>query len=174
MIRHIRPFGTTVMMVGLAAAVLAQGPTPAPKVNIKMGLWEMTTTMQMSGVATPDTSKMTPDQQAQMQAMMGAMMGPQTHTTQTCMTKEKFDKAQFDDNQGCTRSITTNTASVLEMEVTCKNAQGTSKGTMHMEAPSPDSIKGTMTGESGMRGQTMKMSGTMTGKWLGADCGKVK
>lgn len=173
MIRLIRPIGTTVMLVGLGAAVLAQGP--APKVNIKMGLWELTTVMQMSGDAPmPDMSKMTPEQQAQMKAAMGSMMAPRTTTNQTCMTKEKFEKGQFDESKDCTHTITTNTASVLEMAVTCKQDQGVSKGTMHMEAPTSSTMKGTFTGAATMQGKTMKMNGTMTGKWLGADCGNVK
>jgi hypothetical protein len=43
-----------------------------------------------------------------------------------------------------------------------------------MEAPTSSTMKGTFTGAATMQGKTMKMNGTMTGKWLGADCGNVK
>jgi hypothetical protein len=169
----IRAIGTATLITGLAAAVLAQGVTP--KVNVKMGLWEMTTSSQMTGdIPMPDTSKMTPEQQAQMKAAMGAMMGPRTATTKTCMTKEKFEKGEFTDQKNCQNVITTNTSSVLEMQISCTQGQDKTTGQMHMEAPTPETLKGTFSGSAVMSGKTMKMSGTTTGKWIGADCGTVK
>jgi hypothetical protein len=170
----IRAIGTTVMLTGLAAGVLAQGGTP--KLNIKMGLWQMTTTMTMTGnMPMPDLSKLPPDQQEKVKAQMGAMMGtPQTHTDPKCMTKESFDKADFTGNKNCKTVLTTNTASAVDLQVTCTEQQGTTTGTMHIEAPTTESIKATLNGSAVMGAQTMKMSGTMTGKWVSTDCGTVK
>ena len=64
MMRSIRPLGTTAMIAGLTTALLAQG---APKISVKMGLWEVTSTTNMTGsVPMPDTSQMTPQQAKQL------------------------------------------------------------------------------------------------------------
>ena len=172
MTHAIRSIGTTVMMAGLTAALLAQG---SPKLNVKMGLWEMTSTTTTSGdVPMPDTSKMTPEQAAAMKSAMAGMMGPRTSTTKSCMTKEKFDKGTFMDEKDCKNTIMTNTASALEVQMDC--TQGTSKTSalLHIEAPTSETIAASFKGKMMMGAQTMNMSGTTTGKWVGADCGTIK
>ncbi len=45
---------------------------------------------------------------------------------------------------------------------------------MHIDALSPTNFKGTFKMSETDQGKTMNVNGTMTGKWLGADCGTVK
>jgi hypothetical protein len=45
---------------------------------------------------------------------------------------------------------------------------------MHVDALSSTSFKAAMRSSNSERGKTMTVDGTMTGKWLGADCGNVK
>jgi hypothetical protein len=61
MIMSHRWFGSALLWTVLTTVVLAQ----APALDIKMGLWEITTTTQIGG-QTPqvDTSEMTPEQKA--------------------------------------------------------------------------------------------------------------
>jgi len=173
MMRSIRPLGTTAMIAGLTATLLAQG---APKINVKMGLWEVTSTTNITGnVPMPDTSQMTPQQAAAVQAAMGAAMGPHTTTIKECLTKEKFEQGMLTDQKNCKTTITTNTATVLEVQMACQQSQGsTMSGLMHFEAPSPEAIAGTFKGSSSMGTQTMNITGTYAGKWTSADCGSVK
>jgi hypothetical protein len=136
MMRSMRPLGTTAMIAGLTTALLAQG---APKISVKMGLWEVTSTTNMTGsVPMPDTSQMTPQQAAAVQAAMGGMMGPRTTTIKECMTKEKFDQGMLTDQKNCKTTIATNTATVLEVQLTCDQGRGGKMtGVMHFEAPTP-------------------------------------
>jgi len=172
MMRSIRPLGTTAMIAGLAATLLAQG---APKINVKMGLWEVTSTTNMTGnVPMTDPSKMTPEQAAALQAAMGGMMGPHTTTIKECLTQEKFNQGMLTDQKNCKTTITTNTATVLEVQMACDQGQGKMSGVMHFEAPSPEVMAGTFKGTSSMGAQTMNITGTYAGKWTSADCGSVK
>ena len=178
MMRLIRPLGTTAMIAGLTAALVAQG---APKINIKMGLWEVTSTTNMSGdVPMPDTSQMTPQQAAALKAAMGGMMGPHSTTLKECLTKEKFDQGMLTDQKNCKTTIGTNTATVLEVQMACdmgqgsQGSQGKMSGLMHFEAPTPETMAGTFKGTSSMGAQTMNITGTYAGKWVAADCGSVK
>jgi hypothetical protein len=172
MMRSLRPLGTTAMIAGLTAALLAQG---APKIDVKMGLWEVTSTTSMTGnVPMPDTSKMTPQQAAAVQAAMSGMMGPHTSTIKECLTKEKFDQGMLTDQKNCKTTITTNTATVLEVQMACDQGQGTMTGLLHFEAPSPAVIAGTFKGTATMGAQTTNITGTYAGKWTSADCGSVK
>jgi hypothetical protein len=173
MMRSIRPLGTTAMIAGLTAALVAQG---APKINVKMGLWEVTSTTNMTGnVPMPDTSQMTPEQAAAVKAAMGGMMGPHTTTIKECLTKEKFDQGMLTDQKNCKTTIATNTATVLEVELTCDQGRGGKMtGVMHFEAPTPETMAGTFKGASAMGTQTMNITGTYAGKWTSADCGAIK
>jgi hypothetical protein len=172
MMRSIRPFGTTAIIAGLTAGLVAQG---APKINVKMGLWEVTSTTTMTGnIPMPDTSKMPPQQAAAVQAAMGSAMGPHTSTVKQCLTKEKFDQGMLTDQKNCKTTIGTNTATVLEVEMACDQGQGKMAGTMHFEAPTPETMAGTFKGTSSMGAQTMNITGTYAGKWTSSDCGSVK
>ena len=78
-----------VVAVALASVVLgAVLMAQAPVLDIKLGLWENSVTMNMGGLpAGIDTSKMTPEQKAQMGAAAAAMSG-QPITTKTCLERK--------------------------------------------------------------------------------------
>lgn len=171
--RTIRPISTAVMVAGLTAALLAQG---APKINVRLGLWEITTTVTVGGDMPVDTSNMSPDQAARVKAAMGAMMGPHTNTSKSCLTQEKFNQGLLSDNKNCKSTIVTNTSTALEVQMECAepSGQGTTSIQAHFEAPTPDTMKGSFKGTTAMGTQKMMSNGTTTGKWLGADCGNIK
>jgi hypothetical protein len=157
-----------------AAVVLAQ----APALDVKMGLWEMTTASNVGGqMPAIDTSKMTPEQRGRAEAAMQGMMGAHTNVAKTCMTREKFDRSSFmaPDEPGstCKQTITTNTRSTLEGTLSCTGERPRT-GQMHIDAVSSTNFKGTFKMSETNQGKTMNVNLTMTGKWLGADCGTVK
>ena len=168
-----RSLGTGLILASLTAVVFAQ----APALNVKMGLWEMTSTTNIGGeMPGVDTSKMTPEQKKAMEAAMKNAMGAHNTVTKTCMTREKFDQSNFmtngpDDN--CKQVLTTNTATTLEGKVTCTGPR-TMSGEMHVQATSPTAFTATMKMNAVERGRTMVVDMKMAGKWLGADCGDVK
>src|SRR5438874_13325910 len=119
--RMSRVFTFAVISVSLAVAVLAQ---QTPALNVNMGLWEVATAFNVGGeMPAIDTSKMTPEQKARMEAAMQGMMGQHTTTSKSCETREKFNKTTFFENDSpntkCTQTLTTNTRSTLDLAVVC-------------------------------------------------------
>ena len=169
--RMSRVFTVAVVSVSIAVVAVAQ---QTPALNVNMGLWELTSAINIGGDRPAmDTSKMTPEQKARMEAAMQGMMGQHTSTTKSCITKDKFNKTTFfeneDPNTTCTQTLSTNTRSTLDVTVVCTGARPQTNQ-LHFDALSPTSFKGTIKSSSVARGQTMTMNGILTGKWLGADC----
>jgi hypothetical protein len=165
-----------VLLAGMTGAVaLAQKPV----LNVKMGLWELTSMTQVGGqMPAIDTSKMTPEQKAQFEAAMkSAVLGAHTNVTKSCITKEKFDKANFmmtdKDAETCKQTVSTNTPTSLDAAIAC-TGEHPRTGEVHIEAPSPSAFKGTIKFAMSERGRAMTVDGTMTARWLAADCGDVK
>ena len=70
--------------LSLGAFLVAQTPI-RPMLDLRMGLWEVTSTTDMGGVPGVDMSKMTPQRQAQIAATMkGALAKPTV--VKSCMT----------------------------------------------------------------------------------------
>jgi hypothetical protein len=175
MISPRRPLAALLLACPLMAVVLAQTPQ-APVLDVRMGLWEMTNTIDFGGqMPGMDTSKMTPQQQAQMAAAMRGMMTPRTNTVKSCITREDFDRKNFisEQDKNCKQTFTKNTKTLLEGTIACTGERAMS-GTLHIEAPTPTAFSGNMKSTSTERGRTMTMNLTMAGKWLAAQCGDVK
>lgn len=153
------------------------------RLNLKEGLWEMTSTHSMTGMPAipPDTlAKMPPEQRARMEAAMkqSGMGGPKTDVRKHCITKEKLEKqSAFDENRkDCTRTIVSSTGSKLEMKIHCegKDQQMSMDGAFVVEVVSSDSAKGSMHAVSSGNGRTVNMDFTFSSKYLGPACGDVK
>ena len=170
-----RGLAVAFLSFSLSAIVLAQ----APVLDVKMGLWEISSVTRIAGqMPGMDTSKMTPQEKAQMEAAMKSMMGTDHPiVSKTCVTREKFDKSNFlmEDSKGmtCKQTTTTNTHTALEAHVVCAGAHSMTIQ-MHVDALSPTSFKGTMKSSTTENGKTLTADATMTGKWLAAECGDVK
>jgi len=156
------------------------------RLNIKEGLWEMTSTHTMTGMPAmpaipPETlAKMPPEQRARIEAAMkeSGMGGPKTEVRKECITKEKLDKQMaFDQNRReCTRTIVSSTGSKLEMKIHCegKDRQMSVEGAFVVEVVSSDSAKGSMHAVTSGNGRTVNMDLTFSSKYLGPACGDVK
>jgi hypothetical protein len=158
----------------------ADGVTP---LNLKEGLWEITTTHSMTGMPgiPPETlAKMTPEQRTRVEAAMGqsATGALRTEVRKNCITKEKLEKHMvFDENRKeCTRAVVSSTSSKLEMKIHCegKEQQMITDGIFLVEATSSDSAKGSMHTVSSGNGRKMNIDVTFTSKYLGPACGDVK
>ena len=151
--------------------------------NLKEGLWEMTSTHSMTGmppIPADTLAKMPPEQRARMEAAMkqSGAGAPKTDVRRHCVTKEKLEKqSAFDDNRkDCTRTIVSSTGSKLEMKIHCegKDQQMSMDGAFVVEVVSSDSAKGSMHAVSSGNGRTMNMDFTFSSKYLGPACGDVK
>jgi hypothetical protein len=176
MTRAVRFAVPVLLMLVLVRAALAQ--TPAPALDVRVGLWEITSVSHIGGeLPTVDTSKMAPAQKAQLEAAMKSAMGDHTDTSKSCLTKQDLDKASFmmrgDKSTTCTQAFVSNTKTLLESDVTC-DGEHSMKGHLRVEAPAPTAMEATMNTTTTTSGRTMKVDVSMSGKWLAADCGTVK
>jgi hypothetical protein len=143
-------------MLGLCAAALA---AQAQNQSRRPGLWEVTSSMSMSG----------------MPANM-PQMG--SHTTQVCVTQAMIDKyGGPTSNPGRGNCQMTNvqlTASGMTANMSCSgqmNMTGTVQTTFVDANTSKTTVTMTMTGGGG---QNMTMTMNSTSTYKGADCGSVQ
>jgi len=72
----LQPLSARAGKAGLVAAQTGSIPT----LDVKLGLWEVTSASTRSGMPTIDTSKMTPEQRARVEAaLQGAQRSAQRH-----------------------------------------------------------------------------------------------
>jgi len=167
-------------------AIWAQDIKP---IDIKPGLWENTTTTQMSGMTMPNMPQISPDklaqmppaQRAQVEAMMkGGGGAPQTNTTKVCITKENLSKPLAGE-KNCTYKLVSSSSSTQQIHVDCTRGNTKSSGDLSFNRVDNEHLKGNMdmktTGDSstsGSAGQNMTIKTTFSNKFLSSDCGDVK
>ena len=164
----------------------------APKLDVRMGLWESTATTTFTGMpAMPSSAEkamaaaighLTPEQRAQLaglQAQMHERQGmPQVHKERSCMSREKMEKNGFfgdQDTKGhCTHTITQNDGRTMAATFTCEDKESSGKGQMVFTANSPTSVKGTLDMSMTVTGKPMTTHTELQSQWVAADCGDVK
>lgn len=171
-------------ILAVLAVVLAASALAADKLqplNVRLGLWEVTTTMTSQGampIPAELLARMTPEQRARMEERMKAGSAGKTKTTtrKECMTKEKQEKNEAftaENEKGCRVAVLTSNSNQLEMKRTCNGEGVKSEGTIQVEALSPESVEGKthimMTGSN-----TMSINGNFTGKWIAPACGQTR
>jgi hypothetical protein len=169
---------------GLAAACVLALPVRADGLAVKPGLWESSSSSgsgaprpSMAQIPPEQLARMTPEQQAMIrQRLSGGGGGAQPTTHRYCVTQAMIQKGFTgpDNDQRCTRTIISNTASAVEVRIVC-TGEHPATGTISVRATDAASVAGTMdmTVSDG-HGGTMPIHSTFQSRWLGADCGDVK
>ena len=149
--------------------------------NVKPGLWESTTTMNIAGempVPAEVLNRLTPEQRARMEARMKANSNGHTNTDthKSCVTKEDIEnqRLHLGDSNGCTQTIISSTSTSAKANISCEVEGMTGNGTYEVEALDPEHIQGTSHATMTGNGQTRNVDGKFTSKWLGASCEGVK
>ena len=169
----------------VVAAIGSSAHAADLKLNVKPGLWEVTSASQMAGqmgqMQMPDSvmQNMTPERRAQMEAMMKNMAAraAQPRTRQRCITEEQLKRdAAFGEAQrtDCKQTVTTNSASDWEVHAQCSGDGRQSDITAHFHADSSTSVTGTVDMAITADGRSMNGKNTISAKWVSADCGDVK
>jgi Protein of unknown function (DUF3617) len=165
--------------IGIAGAVVVCSATllaQTPALNVRLGLWETTVTTKVAGnMPGMDMSKLTPDQRARMEAAMKQFMGTHTTTHKSCMTKADLEKASFlgKDEPNCKTTVVKNTSTMMEAHQVCAGDDARTVD-LHFEAASPTAVTGTIKSTDTTGGKTVNVDGTITARWLSADCGNAK
>jgi len=172
---------TSVLMIVLILGCGLWAEDAIKPLDVKLGLWETTSTSQTSGmppVNIPEDAlaRMTPDQRAKMEQMMKGSGSPRTNTVKSCMTREKMNRAEMfgADRKNCTRAVVSSSGSKTEVRMECTDSGTTMKGIVRVERISSDSVKGSMQMTTTSGDRTMNMNSTFTSKYLGPDCGDIK
>lgn len=151
-----------------------------PPLKIKTGLWETTMTTTTRGempLPAEVLSKMTPEQRAKIEQRLKASAGEKTRTLtdKNCVTKEKLEEGLAfgrEADKQCTHTVLTSTDSRIDVRVACAGEGMNSGGTLHFEALSPVSVKGSAHMSVTGGGRDMKIDINYSSKWIGAVCGK--
>jgi hypothetical protein len=170
-----------VLGAGALAVALALA-TETPQLNVKLGLWEISTFPQVNGslpITDEQLQKLPPDQRAKFEAAMQAAIarGSQPRIFKECMTAEKRSRgfnAGSDPSKNCQTTLVTNTPSEFESRHECATEDGKQSTSVHFRIVSPDQVSGTVNALISHGAKTMTVNSTMQGKWIGADCGSVK
>jgi hypothetical protein len=154
----------------------------AQKIDVKLGLWEVTTTTETNGMPPMpaiDMSKMPPEARARIEAAMKARQakGPRTQTHRNCLTQEKLDKDLFkDENEQdatCKRTVVSRTSTSQDIKIECSGRMKMT-GEARFTATSRESVNGSFKIMSGDGANNMTINSTISAKWLGPACGDVK
>jgi hypothetical protein len=172
---------TVVLTLGVTIGFVMLAHAADPALDVKAGLWELTSTGTMSGappIPQEALARMTPEQRAKMESAMQEAIGRnnQPHVSKSCITQKQLEKApNFAErrDKSCKQIVVSRTASVVETRVECTGPQKMS-GTFHFQALSREAIHGDVSMVMSDGNKTMTSKHTIQGKWLGADCGNVK
>jgi hypothetical protein len=172
-----------VALTALAATTLAHA-ADLVKPNIKPGLWEVSTTPQVSGqMPIPDEqlAKMTPEQRAKMEAAMKSYMAnsAKPRVYKDCMTPEKIAKGFDVDRQGedssCKRKVLSSSTSELTLHDECNRSAEQTVSDVHFEIKGGTQMSGKINVvNTSSSGKTFTFKAAIQGKWLSASCGSVK
>jgi hypothetical protein len=169
------------------ALLLSTAALPAQDIkpfDVKLGLWETTSTTDMNGMAMPAMpqippealSRMPPEQRAKVEAMMKGRGGnPRAMTVRSCITKETLARAGAfgQSDKSCTMKVVSSTPAKQVLHMDCARDEMHMTGDMTIERVAAELVKGaSVIKAEGEHAITMKSS--FETKWLSADCGDVK
>jgi hypothetical protein len=173
-----------VLSAGLCvtACLTLAGHTAPLSLNVKTGLWEMTTTGETSGappIPQDALARMSPEQRAKFEASMAAGMAHSSapHVSKQCMTEKSlqrgFDPGENKGEHKCTDTVVSSSATVMEVRQECTGREKMS-GHFRFEAVNPEVVNGMIDVTVTDGARTMTIKRVMHGKWLGTDCGSLK
>jgi hypothetical protein len=169
----------TRMFLGLVftLSVATQGADNAQSLNVKTGLWEVTTTVTASEempIPAGLLEKLTPGQRARVEERMKARKSEPAKTTikKQCLTRKHLDDGiPFDrDRKSCTRTVLTSTSSKVDMHVECLGKGFKSSGIFQIEALSSENVKGSMRLSATGGANATNSTSTFTAKWISPFC----
>jgi Protein of unknown function (DUF3617) len=164
---------TSRILLGAVALSVACAATAAERLNVKTGLWEITSVTSVSGM--PPLPKevldhMTSEQRAELQASMKGDK-PETNTDRECITDKDLEHPfESANTKECTETIVSSTRTTQEVRLVCS---GEHKGTglLRVSTPTPDTMTAMLDLRAGDGKDALTIKSQMKGRWLGADCG---
>ena len=180
MIKQIASF-TAVSCMLLAASL------PAHAEGMKAGLWEYRGTLSSASgemeaamaEARAAMASMPPEQRRMMEQMMAArgmemsMGADNTQVMRMCVTEKEAEKFDIQSDPECQQDILERSGNRIKIRFSC-GGESQSKGEADITFSDGRSFSGTVTVHTVEDGQRETMTLQQEGRWLGADCGKLK
>lgn len=167
-------------MVLLASLAIWAADKVQP-LNVKIGLWEVTTIITTSEeipIPAGLLEKLTPEQRARIQDRIEARKSEPGKTTikKQCLTRKHLDDGiPFSrDRKSCTRTVFTSTSSKVDMHVECLEKGVKSSGIFQIEALSSENVKGSMDVSATGGDDTTRSTSTFTARWIGPFCSTTR
>lgn len=149
--------------------------------NIKLGLWEVTTTVRTSEempIPAGFLEKLTPEQRARIQDRIEARKSEPGKTTvkKRCLSRKQLDDGVplRPDLKSCTGTLLTSTGSKVDMHVECFEKGIKSDGTFLIEALTSETVKGSVDFSANGGASPTKTISTFTARWIGPSCSMTK
>lgn len=158
---------------GLIATTILVAPMAAWATHGKVGLWNISTTMDMA------MPQMPPEAMAMMKARGMKMpgMGGQPIVSQICMTQDEVNAdtppAMHNREENCTTKMLSQTATSMSSELTC-HGRMEGVGRAQMSWRGNEHFEGTYSFKGSMDGRPHQMTTRYSGDFVKADCGSVK
>jgi hypothetical protein len=171
------------MFLGLVftLSLATQGADNAQSLNVKIGLWEVTTTVTTSEempIPAGLLEKLTPGQRARVEERMKARKSEPGKTTikKQCLTRKHLDDGiPFGrDRKSCTRTVLTSTSTKVDTRVECLGKGFKTSGIFQIEALSTENVKGSMRFSATGGANATNSTSTFTAKWIGPLCSTTK
>ncbi len=178
--RMFKPLVAMLALAGCSLAVQAQKIAP--------GLWEMTMNANAAGGSEMQAdlarmqeqmAAMPPDQRKMMEGMMakqgvGIGAGGSAGAIRTCVSKEQAERGDVpqDPDGRCKRDSMERSGSTVRFKFTCANPPSKGSGEITLSGDKAYAMK--MVVDSTSEGKRQRIEMQQSGKWVAADCGKLK
>jgi hypothetical protein len=167
-----------VLMVTASALWAADKYQP---LDVKTGLWEVTTTISTSGqmpIPADLLEKLTPEQRARFEERMNAksLQPAKPIVSRNCLTQEQLDKGDsFTENRkSCTHTIVSSTRSKAEVRLQCEEKDMKFDVKLQFEAIDSENVRGQTQSIATGGDHSMNANSTFTAKWISPNCGTTK
>lgn len=160
----------------IVAALSASAAWAGTGLDVKTGLWTVTTTTDIQGSMIPAAAmaNIPPAQRAKIEAAMKARSaaGPKSHVTKNCVTEKDLQDGAFradKEDRECVYKITSQTATRQEGTMVCGGDEKRT-GKIKIEALSREHVKG----QIDIVSERGRVAVQLDSQWVGANCGNVK
>ena len=165
----------------VVSAAQVVGPRQIHPLDVKTGLWEVTSTPQVGAMPPmpPHLGRLTPEQRAKIEERWKANAAERAKPRPRILVsprKKLTNETPFGEHKpSCKRTVLTSTSSTLEVQEQCAEANRTKLDvTFRVEAVNSENVKGVVEAAMSGGGRAMKTSSEITGKWVSPVCGTVQ
>ena len=171
-----RQRAVTAFSCALVVSMLASA-ADALKLNVKLGLWEVTTTGKSEGAVPEELlARLTPERRERMIAAMKAS-GGKSHTSKRCVTAAQLAQsfgAEGKENDTCQRTVVSNSATEMNVHTECSTGDGKRTSNARFHADNSETVTGKVNIVMTHGGKSMTFDSDVHAKWLSASCGDLK